>query len=137
MALDQIGYVMQTSEEEVKIRVMRESACGGNCGACHGCPSGAIIISYPNDPKHPFVIGEAVTITMQTREFLAGTLRSYGMLTICMIVGAILGYWLSKTEIISILGSFFGFILGTFFMQRISKKHKETIRVKRQNEGQK
>ena len=135
MAMEQIGCVAQVNEKEVKIRVMRESACGGNCGACHGCPTGAVLISYPNDPINPFVVGETVVITMASSQFIEGTLYSYGLLTLTMILGAILGYCMTHMEIISVLGAFGGLTIGVLLMRYVTAKKTGTFYVKRQNEG--
>ena len=132
MAMEQIGYVTQIDDHEVKIRVMRESACGGNCGACHGCPSGAILVTYPNDPEHLFFVGETVVIEMPTGKFLGGTLRSYGVMTLAMILGAILGYFLTHTELGSVFGTMIGFVVGVLFMRWLVHRQVNMICVKRQ-----
>ncbi len=134
--MKQIGYVVQV-EEDVKIRVARESACGGNCGACHGCPSGAVFITYPNDKSNPFEIGEQVVIEMSSSNFLKGTFGSYGIMTICMLLGAILGYVVTKQEIISVLGGFLGLIFGAVFMRLMFGRHSQNLTIKRQNEKRK
>ena len=134
--MKQVGYVVQV-DEEVKIRVARESACGGNCGACHGCPSGAVFITCLNNKEHPFEIGEQVVIEMSSANFLKGTFGSYGVMTICMLLGAILGYAVTKNEITSVLGGVLGLILGAVWMRLMFGKHSQNLTIQRQNEERK
>lgn len=134
--MEQIGYVVETGDT-IKVRVMRESACGGNCGACHGCPSEAVLITYPNEKDNPFEIGEQVVIEMSATHFLRGTFGSYGVMTVCMLTGAILGYVFSKQEIVSIAGGFAGLMIGAVFMRLLFGRHTQTLKIKRQNEERK
>lgn len=134
MAMEQTGYVVEVLGTDVKVRVMRESACGGNCGACHGCPSGAVFVTCANDADAPFMVGEEVVIEMPTKQFLGGTLGSYGIMTFCMLLGAILGYLLTKHEAVSVLGGFWGLTAGILLMRVCFQGHQAAIKVKRQNE---
>ena len=137
MAMEQVGYVARIDETEIIIRVARESACGGNCGACHGCPSDAILVACPNDDKQPYFIGEEVRLRMPSETFLSGTLLSYGLMTVAMLLGAILGYVVTNAEFGSVLGTFAGFAVGVLGMRWASRWHRDTIQVIRQNEGTK
>ena len=137
MAMEQVGYVARVGEADVTIRVARESACGGNCGACHGCPSDAILVTCPNDDKHPYYIGEEVMLRMPSESFLSGTLLSYGLMSVTMLLGAILGYLFTHVEFGSVLGAFAGFAVGVLGMRWISRWHGNTIQAIRQNEGTK
>ena len=42
--MEQTGYVTKVSDDRIKVRVIRESSCGGNCVSCKGCPSGIQLI---------------------------------------------------------------------------------------------
>lgn len=134
MSMEQIGYVVEI-KEEVKIRVMRESACGGNCASCHGCPSGVVFVRCPNDPSNPYFVGEQVVIQMPTAEFLGGTFGSYGTMSISMLMGAILGYAIFKQELISVFGGFLGLILGVFLVRIFFLKRRQNLIIKRQDKG--
>ena len=134
MAMEQTGYVVEVLGADVKVRVMRESACGGNCGACHGCPSGAVFITCANDAGTPFKVGEEVIVEMPTKQFFGGTLGSYGIMTLSMLFGAILGYLLTKHEAVSVLGGFLGLTAGILLMRVCFQGHQTGIKVKRKNE---
>lgn len=69
MAMIQTGVVTETSAEAAKVRVDRESACGGNCAGCHGCPAGAVFVTCPNTPEDPLRPGDMVQIEMPARAF--------------------------------------------------------------------
>ncbi|MEE1013759.1 MAG: SoxR reducing system RseC family protein [Clostridia bacterium] len=137
MAMEQIGYVVEVLGTDVKVRVVRESACGGNCGACHGCPSGAVFVTCANDIDVPFMVGEEVVVEMPAKQFFGGTLGSYGIMTLCMLLGAILGYLLTKYEAVSVLGGFLGLVVGILLMRVFFQGRQAAIKVKRQNEMRK
>ncbi len=131
MAMEQTGYVARIENGIAKIRVDRESACGGNCGACHGCPQTAVMVSYPNDLEKPFEVGEEVRILMPTEKFFLGMLKSYGVLIFVVLAGSILGYNLTKTEEFAVLGAFLGLLLGGGLVHLLSKKADTDIVVQR------
>lgn len=133
MAMEQVGYVAELCGDFVKVRVDRESACGGNCAGCHGCPHNAILISCDNDLENPFTLGENVRVIMPTGIFFSGMLKSYGVLIFTVLLGAVVGYWLTHMEGFSVLGAFLGLLLGggwtTFYSRRFRANMKaERIR---------
>lgn len=131
--MEQIGYVTRIVDGMAKIRVDRESACGGNCAGCHGCPQNAVIISVKDDADNPFEIGERVILNMKTGHFFSGLFKSYGVLIITMLLGAIMGYLLFKTEGFSVLGGFMGLIIGGIIVRLANKREQIPISVKRIN----
>ena len=132
MALRQYGYVTAVIGDTAKIRVDRQSACGGNCGACHGCPSGAVLIEQKNDPGRPFFIGERVILVMPFRSFFSGLLQSYGTLAVSLFGGAVLGYLIGRTEGSCVLGGFLGLLIGGAVMTLLQKKRFLPVRVLRE-----
>ena len=42
------GYVLEEYNEKAKVRFVRESACGGNCGNCGGCSEKVIEMIVEN-----------------------------------------------------------------------------------------
>lgn len=131
MAMENTGFVTEVLKDTVKVRVMRESACGGNCSGCHGCPSDAVIIECKKGELEDFSVGDEVTVEMPKRSFFDGILISYGLMTFMMIFGAVAGYIVLKKEISSVLGGFLGLAVGVALMKAISGKHKIEITIKR------
>ncbi len=129
MAMKQIGWVVQKEGRTVKIRVERDSACGGNCAGCHGCPQNAIVFSYPDHPDAPFQVGEQVCVVMPTRKFFGGIFQSYGILILGMLLGAIVGYCWTGKDGGAVLGGFIGLGLGGFLVYRIAKNRSTGITV--------
>lgn len=134
MTMEQVGYVVASQNGQVKVRVMRESACGGNCVSCKGCPSDSVFISCMDDKDSPYQIGEEVLITMPAKHFLNGTFGSYGLMTACTLAGGILGYILSKIEPISVLGAVVGLILGASLMRLLFRNYTSGIQIARRKE---
>ena len=130
MAMEQFGYVMDITDTEVKIRVMRESACGGNCTGCHGCPSGVVEITCPIDPEHLVKIGDKVTLEMPAVFFFKNAFWSYGIMTIFFLCGAILGYFISRKESGSIIGAFVGLVVAVLIMRKINSLNNSKIKIK-------
>ncbi len=134
MAMMQTGYVAKIESGTVKIRVMRESACGGNCASCHGCPSGTVFVTCKDEPQNPFVVGEEVLIEMPSKKFFSGMFGSYGIMALGMLLGASVGYGMTVTEGFSVLGAFLGLAVGAGLMRLLSKKRENDIQIIRQKE---
>ncbi len=131
MAMEQIGYVAKIENGIVKIKVERESACGGNCAGCHGCPQNAVFVEAPNDPEKPFLIGEEVVVVMPTKSFFAGMLKSYGVMIFTMIFGALLGFFIFQKEVFSVIGGFSGLVFGGWLVHLLGKQTSSHITVLR------
>ncbi len=123
------GYVIGADEKIVKIRVHRESACGGNCAHCNGCESGEVVIEAENIIGAK--IGETVKILMEDKAFLKNTLWGYGALVFALILGGILGYEIFKTDFASAICAF-SFLGIVLLIYRIGfKNHKTNIKIER------
>ena len=122
MAMEQSGFVTEVRDGFAKVRVDRESACGGNCAGCHGCPQTAVLISCPVDPEKPVRIGEKVKITMPTGTFFSGMFKSYGILILMVLLGAIFGFYLTGIEGFSVLGALLGLLIGGVCVRLLSRK---------------
>ncbi len=131
MAMTQIGFVIEVSEESIKVRVDRESACGGNCAVCHGCPQNAVVVTCPVQPDMTFRQGEKVRVLMPTGRFFSGMMRSYGVLIFTVLLGAVLGFFLTKSEGVSVLGAFIGLLIGGFLVSLFSKKFPSEVIVEK------
>ncbi len=126
--MEKNGYIVSADGDTVKIRIDRDSACGGNCAHCHGCSS-EMIIEYKNCCD--FKEGEIVKVTMDTKRFFKKAFLGYGLLVIAMIFGGILGYSLFKSEAISAIFAlvFLAFIL--MMLKKVQKEDREEIKVER------
>lgn len=131
MAMEQTGFVAEISGSTAKVRVDRESACGGNCAGCHGCPKSAVLVSCPINPEYPVKIGQEVKVIMQTGKFFSGIFKSYGVLILMVLLGAMLGFYLTGVEGFSVLGAFVGLLLGGGWVHLISKKSDTDVRMER------
>lgn len=131
MAMEQTGFVAERCGDRVKIRVDRESACGGNCAGCHGCPQNAILITCADDIDHPFALGEKVQVVMSTGTFFSGMFLSYGVLIVTVLLGAVLGFYLTRSEGFSVLGAFLGLLLGGGWVSLCSRKFRANMVAKR------
>lgn len=131
MAMEQMGYVTQVSQKDIQIRVLRESACGGNCAGCHGCPSDAVVFSYPIQEGESFSVGDAVHIYMETKTFFGHAAMSYGLMSVLLFTGAVLGYVWFQTELASVVGSGIGLGVGAGIMKLVSLGKTERITVEK------
>ena len=66
--MEQTGYVVEIKNGVAKIRIDRESACGGKCVSCKGCPSNAIIVEAKNELN--LNKGDIVTLYEDTRKVM-------------------------------------------------------------------
>ncbi len=123
----QTGYVVEVTDNGVKVRVDRESACGGNCVSCKGCPTSAVIVECTTLQK--VEVGDEVRLVMRSSSFFKKAALGYGALTVLMIIGAVAGYCVFKSEGASVLGMLVGIALGLFFLKIGYKKSESEIEV--------
>lgn len=120
--MENTGYVTERDGEFIKVRVDRESSCGGNCKSCNGCPTGAIVIKCRT--ADDVNIGDEVRLVMPTRSFFKDLFFGYGQIVIWMVLGAVLGFALFKTETASVIGTVVGIVLG-LVVARVFALHKK------------
>lgn len=131
MAMEQTGFVAELCGDKVKVRVDRESACGGNCAGCHGCPNHAVLITCANDMENPYELGEKVQVVMSTGTFFSGMFLSYGILILMVLLGAVVGFCLTRLEGVSVLGAFLGLLLGGGWVSFCSRRFRADMIAKR------
>lgn len=127
--MKQYGYVTDIQQNRAKVRVVRESSCGGNCVSCKGCPTEAVFVECLADDS--LRKGDKVVLTMPTKTFFKGMLLGYGQTVVLMIIGAILGYKFLGNEISSIIGMFGGLGLGLVISKVFASKDRYEIKAEK------
>lgn len=127
--MEKNGYVVTANEKTAKIRVSRESACGGNCSHCKGCGTDAIIFEIENSMD--FKEGEIVKVTMDDSKFLKKSFLGYGLLVVLIIAGGILGYTIFKNEFASFVFILAFLFIGLFVLRKNFKERFSDIKVER------
>ncbi len=127
----QTGYVVEVTETGAKVRVDRESACGGNCVSCKGCPTSAVIVECVTLEK--VAVGEVVELTMKSSRFFKNAALGYGLLTVLMLLGATCGYTIFKSEGASVFGAAIGIVIGLLALKVCFKKNKSQIEARKIN----
>lgn len=121
----QKGYVTEVGEEFVKVRIERESACGGNCASCLGCPAEAKIIECPYTGK--LVKGDRVELVMKDGRFFKNIFWGYILPVILAVGGAAGGFTIFQKEGASVLGAAMGIGLGLLAARFVFKSKKTEI----------
>ena len=127
--MENIGIVTQIVGETAKIRIDRESACGGNCVSCKGCPSSAVIIDIENTVG--LCVGDRVKLTLDNKEFLKSALIGYGVMVVLMVVCAVLGYMLLHNESASVICGLSGLIIGFLILKIVYRNPKEKYNIEK------
>ncbi len=99
--MEQTGYVVYADSSLAKVRVDRESACGGNCVSCKGCPAEAVIVELKN--KHDLKKGDTVTMYEDTKKVIKYAFIGYGLLAVLLVAGAVVGFMMTKRDIFALL----------------------------------
>lgn len=118
--MEQTGYVTEINNGILKVRVDRESACGGHCVSCKGCPSSAVIVECDASPD--ISVGDTVLLSVPTSRFFKNAFWGYGFITLLILVGAILGYKIGTSDNASVLGAFAGLFIGLVTVKLIFRK---------------
>lgn len=123
------GYVVWVNDDKAKIRINRESSCGGNCAHCKGCGTSEMILDVTNDLD--LSEGEIVKVFMDNKLFLRKAALGYGMLVCSMIIGGILGNILFKSELASASCSIAFLVIVLLVFRTFFKGKSLDIRVER------
>ena len=118
------GKVIEKTGDEVTIEFKRTSACG-NCKACktfEDASYATIHIKTKSDAE----IGDTVDINMSSKQFVLSVLILYGLPLVALIVGALVGTFISDAfdldyEGIIAFGMAILFMCVTLFFMRFIK----------------
>lgn len=121
--MEQTGYVIESKNGTAKIRVDRESACGGNCVSCKGCPSSAVIIEAKDDIG--LNCGDAVTLFEDSGKVIKYALIGYGLMALLLVVGAVVGFMLTQRDIIALIFAA-AFLLAGFLIVKFAFRNVES-----------
>ena len=119
------GFVVEVGEKLVKVRIERQSACGGNCAGCLGCPADAKIIECPYCGS--LAKGDRVKLVMSDGRFFKNVFWGYGLPTLMTVFGAAAGYVIFKKEGASVLGAALGLAAGLLAARLIFKRKNTEI----------
>ena len=122
-----IGTVVEASPHNIRVRIDRQSACGGQCVSCKGCSSEAVFITCPNDAD--YCVGDSVCLQMPFGKLLKNAFWGYGLMAILMFFGALLGYGIIRQEKASVIGAFLGLILGFCIVRLLFRHAKHAVTV--------
>ena len=123
--MNNIGTITEITDSTVKIKIVRDSACGGNCQSCTGCElKDHFITADLTDLDFTPQVGNCVNIFLDNKTFYAYTVSGYAVFVILLIAGAVSGYMKFKTEDASVLGAFLGLAIGFLALKLIFKNKK-------------
>ncbi len=73
--METYGLVKKITGDKALVKVVRESACGGNCAACNACGNREIELTVNNPIEAQ--IGDVVKITSSSRQVLQSVFLLY------------------------------------------------------------
>lgn len=122
--MKQIGIVEAVNGTEARVKIKRESACGGNCASCGGC-GGAKTTTVVAQNKAVAVVGDMVELEMPSGTVLSAAAAVYIIPLVAFIVGDVLANNIFKSELKSLLGglAFMAAAYGAVILK--SKKNKD------------
>ncbi len=127
--MEQRGYVTEINNGILKVRVDRESACGGHCVSCNGCPSAAVIVEC--DAIADVSVGDTVVLSVSSGRFFKNAFWGYGFITLLILIGAIVGYNIKPSDNASVLGAFIGLVTGLIIVKLLFRKSKAKLTAKK------
>ena len=98
--MEQTGYVTKVSDDRIKVRVIRESSCGGNCVSCKGCPSGIQLIECA--AYDGAAVGDRVILYADSKSVIGGAAVGYAVPAALAILGSVGVFALYSTDIASV-----------------------------------
>lgn len=112
--MEKYGIVIETDEKYARVKVERESACGGNCASCGMCGSTGAYIKVRNTEK--LEKGDKVRVVCDDTRFLKRCAVGYLSLTALMILGGALGA--RGGEVASFFGAAAALLCGILILRR-------------------
>ena len=125
------GVISEINGNKAKIKVLRESACGGNCASCSGCELKNHFIDADVEKEFDFSpkVGDKVLITMDDKLFYTYAVSGYALFVLFLLVGAVLGWFLYKNENSAIIGGALGIAVAFLIVKLIFKNKKTGLKV--------
>ncbi len=127
--MEQTGYVISAGPEGIKVRVDRESACGGNCVSCKGCPSSAVIVDAVDSVNLEIRKGDVVTLYEDTKKVLRNAAIGYGLMALLLVAGGVLGFMLTKKDFMALIGAAVALLVGFLIVKLFFRNVKSVFRV--------
>ncbi len=120
------GEVVSEEGEFVRVRIYRESACGGNCADCGGCGKKEHIV-YAKNPSGAKK-GDRVRVLMHKNKILKAAFLAYIFPLFALIAGYCAIYAITKKELISAFLSLvimiFSFVILHFYDKKVQDKYR-------------
>ena len=131
--MDNIGIITKICGDTAEVKVIRDSACGGQCRSCSGCELKNHVITADIKTELDFSpsVGDKVNIFLDNKTFYAYSAAGYAVFVILLIAGGALGYMKFKTEIASVLGAFSGLAAGFLILKLIFKNKKSAYKIQK------
>lgn len=131
-----IGIISEINGKKAKIKVLRETACGGNCASCSGCELKNHFIDADIEKEFDFSpkVGDSVQITMDDKLFYTYAILGYGIFVVFLIAGAVLGWNFYKNENSAIIGGALGIVVSFCVVKLIFKNKKTGLKVSKTEE---
>ncbi len=123
------GYVVFSNEEIAKIRIKRESSCGGNCSHCKGCGTDELVLEVEN--IYDLKTGETVNVYMEDKGFIKKAFIGYGLLVFLAVFGAVLGYGVFENELVSFVFLIVFFVAGLSTLKVVFKRKSNDIKIEK------
>ncbi|QLI80216.1 SoxR reducing system RseC family protein [Chitinibacter fontanus] len=122
------AQVVRTEGNYAWVKIRPHTPCG-HCDPEKGCKSVAITRMFGNAQEsyrvhNPLAAkpNELVTIAVQEGALLSSALWAYGLPMLLLLLGAVIGHFIaSNSELATLVGAAFGFILGFFVLRLLPK----------------
>ncbi|MDO5754927.1 MAG: SoxR reducing system RseC family protein [Tissierellia bacterium] len=107
------GVVIGKENQIVRVAVMRQGGCGGECSSCHGCGDMKPEILELENNIHSEV-GDIVNVVAKGQSVVKYTLVLYSIPLMMMILGIVIGYQYFQGKAVDY--ELYSFLLGIGFL---------------------
>ncbi len=127
--MQQTGVVTEVINNRIKIKILRPSACSGNCSECGACSSKNHLVEAENQVGAK--IGDEVLLDMTSNKVINAAFLTYILPLLMLVLGYYIGIVTRIGEGFSILMCFI-FMVITFFIlhlydKRVWKKYEPVV----------
>ena len=126
----QTAKVVALQDERAQVEVIRRSACGGECGSCHGCDGleDRPVAVWANN-ELAAKIGDWVTVESRSAVLLGTAFAVYLLPFLFLFIGYFLAGNQGLSEAYSIAAGGVGFVIALLFVQWLNHRQQKFQRL--------
>ncbi len=121
------GVIVENNQKTSKVKIVRGSMCGDNCGSCNLCGKRETIVFAENNINAKK--GDRVVLEMQSKEGLIAAVLVYGAPLLILILGIVIISAFNYNQAKGLLITLCVIVLYFLALKKLDRKMKPSAKV--------